>query len=194
MGSDPLTPNTPNGCNPFLDTDQDRLNDCEERLLGTEACVGDTDGDGVPDLVEVLSGTNPLVPEDLLDTDRDGYTNMDEVLAHTDPLSADSAFRVDRGYDYVVTPTDPDNGRACYNVRISNVGLVQTQSVPNPPFADTPAGNNDIYIYFQAGRENDPRGAGIGSLEVQSLRLLSPSQREPEGTLPLDTKDFLLGL
>jgi hypothetical protein len=48
----------------------------------------DTDGDGLPDLVEVqISRTNPLHP----DSDRDGISDGDEVLVYrSNPLDADT--------------------------------------------------------------------------------------------------------
>ena len=188
-------PNVINGCNRYLDADGDRLNDCEERVLGTQGCVGDTDADGIPDLVEALSGTNPLVPEDLLDSDRDGQTNIDEVLAHTDPQSVDPPSRWTMATATRSTPADPTpDGRACYHVRIANVGLVQTLARPNPPFEDIKAGTNDIYLYMLSGRDNDPRGAGVSSLDVPQVRLLSRTAREPSGDLPLEPGDFVLGL
>jgi len=35
-------------CDPFPDTDQDGLNDCEEAIEGTSAYLQDTDRDGLP--------------------------------------------------------------------------------------------------------------------------------------------------
>src|SRR4030042_3656487 len=46
----------------FLDSDQDGLTDQEERALGTNPNVADTDGDGYSDGKEVESGYNPLKP------------------------------------------------------------------------------------------------------------------------------------
>ncbi len=121
------------GCNAALDEDGDRLNTCEERVLGTDPCVADTDGDGLPDLVEALAYTNPLVPEDLLDSDRDGLPNISEVEAHGDPLSADIAFRAERGYGYSIADAEPTaDGRACYAVRAENITLVPTLERPQP--------------------------------------------------------------
>ena len=99
-------------CNKFLDDDADLLNECEERVIGTDPCVADTDGDGLSDFVEVISRSNPLVAEDLIDTDRDGASNADEVMAHTDPLSNDGEYRADRGYVVQVSDADPDARRA----------------------------------------------------------------------------------
>ncbi len=183
-----------NGCNPFLDTDGDRLNDCEERVLGTDSCISDSDGDGLPDLVELLGGTNPLLPEDLDDDDRDGTTNIGEVLAHTDPRSADIEFAADRGYGYSIKEAEPTkDGRACYEISAYNLTLVPTQKRPNAPFADIPKGNNDLYLYFQVGRENDPRGTGIGTLFLQQIQFTPPNKKKPKGVITVGPDDFVLG-
>jgi hypothetical protein len=194
MGLDPLTPNIINGCTPFNDQDGDRLLDCEEKVLGTDPCMGDTDGDGLSDFVEFMSGTNPLVPEDLQDTDRDGMLNANEVTSHTDPLSADVAYAQQFGYQYTITPgaSTPD-GRSCYDVLAENISLVPTLSVPNPPFANVPAGTNDIFLYFQAGRANEPHGVGIGSIDVQTVRQISPTRRKPAGTITITPDQFVVG-
>lgn len=185
-----------NGCSISLDDDGDRLNTCEERVLGTDPCMGDSDGDGLPDLVEALGGTNPLVPEDLLDTDRDGISNVEEMLAHGDPLSADIAFHTERGYGYSLelSQTTPD-GRACYKVRAENITLMPTLERPNPLFPSVviPKGTNDIYLYMQVGRDNDPRGVGVGSLFIEPVIYTEENGKEPAGTLPFTPNDFILG-
>ncbi|MCP3105040.1 thrombospondin type 3 repeat-containing protein [Myxococcus sp. K15C18031901] len=196
MGLDPLVPDVINGCSVSLDEDGDRLNGCEERVLGTDPCIGDTDGDTIPDLIEVLAMTNPLVPEDLLDSDRDGLTNIAEVEAHGDPLSADLDFHRERGYGYNLVETDPSvDGRICYATRVENISLMPTLARPHPfiPGEIIPAGTNDIYLYLQAGRDNDPRGAGIGSLLVQPVRYDEDKGRTPSGIIPLDPDAFILG-
>ena len=45
----------------------------------------DSDGDGVPDGIEILEGTNPLDPNAYLDTDLDGVPNSIEKIENTDP-------------------------------------------------------------------------------------------------------------
>lgn len=47
------------GCDPNLDLDGDGLNECEERTLGTDPYDFDTDGDGIPDGLEVVLRMNP---------------------------------------------------------------------------------------------------------------------------------------
>lgn len=194
MGLSATTPDVLSACNPSLDSDGDRLNDCEERVLGTEACTGDSDGDGFPDLVEVLSGTNPLLPEGLTDEDRDGRPNVEELALHTDPLGADQAYGRSDGYGLVLeeAPPTPD-GRACYTFHAHNVPLVATRAVPNPPFADVPAGSNDIYLYMVAGRPNDPGTSGISALRVERFTFTPPATRKPAGTVPVLPEEFVLG-
>ncbi|AFE03945.1 hypothetical protein COCOR_01222 [Corallococcus coralloides DSM 2259] len=196
MGLDPLAVDIINGCSVVQDTDGDRLNDCEERVLGSDPCVGDTDGDGLPDLVEALSGTNPLVAEDLLDTDRDGLTNVAEVEAHGDPLSADLDFHRERGYGYSIVPLPPTgtSNRACYRTRVENVSLVPTLERPHPliPGEVISAGTNEVYLYLQVGRDNDPRGAGVGSLFIQEIQYDPDTGRTPAGMVPLVSDDFIV--
>jgi hypothetical protein len=196
MGLNPLQVDVIPGCNASLDTDGDRLNTCEERVLGTDPCVGDSDGDGLPDLVEALTLTNPLVPEDLLDSDRDGVINITEIESHGDPHSADLAFHAERGYGYSLTEAEPTpDGRACYAVRVENITLVPTLETAHPFYPDVriPAGTNDIYLYMQVGKANDPHGFGIGALRIESLRYTEEEGRQPSGTLTFNPDDFVLG-
>ncbi len=185
------------GCNFTTDADGDRLNDCEERVLGTDSCITDTDGDSAPDLVEFLTGTNPLIPEDLEDADGDGLANIAEVEAHTDPGSSDIAFRQDRGYGYDITELAPTpDGRSCYSVNAYNISVMETLERPasNASGRVVLKGTNDIYLYFQVGRENDPRGTGIGSFRVEQVRFLKPATRRPRGLVTLKPADFETGL
>jgi Bacterial TSP3 repeat len=194
MGLDPLVVNTVTSCNPFLDTDQDKLNDCEERVLGTDSCVADTDGDGFSDFVEFDSQTNPQVAEDLTDQDRDGVSNAAEVMAHSDALSADQDYQADRGYQYHIVDAQPTvDGRACYTVRVDNVSLVATKSRPNPPLSPIPDGNNEIYLFLQSGRTNDPHGAGIASVLTTEVNFKPPSTKSPSGVIGYGPDDFVVG-
>jgi len=181
-------------CNKFLDDDADLLNECEERVIGTDPCVADTDGDGLSDFVEVMSGTNPLVPEDLIDTDRDGVSNADEVTGHTDPLANDVEYRADRGYVVQISDADPTpDGRACYHVRATNVSLVATQARPDALGNIIPAGTNDIILYFQAGRSNDPHGVGIAETFEQRVLFTPPGTKDPPGTIGITPDAFVVG-
>ena len=71
-----------------VDPDHDGLTNKEEKELGTNPNVADTDGDGLSDGDEVNKyHTNPLKA----DSDGDGLSDGDEVLKyHTDPMRADT--------------------------------------------------------------------------------------------------------
>lgn len=199
MAMDPNTYTTINGCAAQSDTDGDRLYDCEERVLGTDSCITDTDGDGIPDFVEFHSGTNPLVAEDLDDTDRDGHSNAQEVLMHTDPNSADIAYTQNRGYGYFVSENDENgkplvtpDGRQCYDIDAYNISLVYTQA-RTTLLGQVPRGNNELYLYFMVGRDNDPRGTGIGSLFATTIQFTPPQRKRPKGIIDVTPADFVLG-
>jgi hypothetical protein len=70
------------------DDDADGLNDGEERELGTDPALADTDGDGLRDGDEIRRyGSSPLSP----DTDTDGLPDRDEILQwKTDPRDNDT--------------------------------------------------------------------------------------------------------
>jgi outer membrane protein OmpA-like peptidoglycan-associated protein/outer membrane protein W len=70
------------------DEDNDGLTNAQERRLGTNPKVADTDGDGLSDGDEVkIYHTNPL----RMDTDGDGLSDGDEVMKYkTDPLKFDT--------------------------------------------------------------------------------------------------------
>ncbi|MGB6220300.1 sulfatase-like hydrolase/transferase [Haloferula sp.] len=81
-----------------LNSDTDSLTNKEESILGTDPENWDTDGDKVPDDIEFLNGTNPLVRSDsdddgidddferwcILSNDSDGFTGLEHITASTD--------------------------------------------------------------------------------------------------------------
>jgi hypothetical protein len=86
------------------DSDQDGLPDLDERTYGTNPLASDSDGDDVPDIVEVRgSMTDPLDPMSRIDLERDFYVvlpyegdhQMRELRFSTDIKRADVFFLVD---------------------------------------------------------------------------------------------------
>ena len=87
----------------YRDSDQDGLNQCEERLLGTNDSLYDSDADGIPDNVEFIAGTNYLAVDHLNDPDFDGVVNREEIRSHTDPRANDAQEQLDLAYRYEIT-------------------------------------------------------------------------------------------
>ncbi|MEO0321594.1 MAG: hypothetical protein AAF447_01420 [Myxococcota bacterium] len=103
---DPLVAEAPSACRTLDDLGADReldgLRDCEELVLGTNPNLADGDGDGLPDLAEVIGLTNFLAADGVEDEDGDGTSNAEEVRQHTDPTSADLEAQLSFGYRYEV--------------------------------------------------------------------------------------------
>jgi hypothetical protein len=83
-----LDPNDPSDA--FLDPDGDGLTNLEEHGSGTNPNNIDSDGDGLPDAWEIANDLDPSNPADAYaDPDGDGITNKQEKELGTDPNSHD---------------------------------------------------------------------------------------------------------
>lgn len=108
------------------DQDLDGLSDCEEQyLLFTDETKFDSDGDLIPDLLELRRGLNPRDPADaLLDPDNDGFPSIEEVARGTPINVSNSEFVEMYAIKTVVRPIDNQPG--CYNIKVSNLPVVDT--------------------------------------------------------------------
>lgn len=91
------------------DFDNDTLTTKQEAAIPTNPFETDTDGDTLPDDVEVNTyGTDPSK----VDTDGDGLTDAEEIELGTDPLDPDSDGDGigDANETLTTTTTDPDTG------------------------------------------------------------------------------------
>jgi uncharacterized repeat protein (TIGR01451 family) len=70
----------------------------------------DSDGDGVPDAIEISNGTDPNNPNDFLDSDGDGVPDLIEAAEGTDPNDPQSSLDSDgdKISDYVERGGDKD--------------------------------------------------------------------------------------
>lgn len=118
--------------------------------FGTPPSGQDSDGDGVPDFVEIAKG---LDPNGGPDSDGDGYSDLEELLANTDPNSAastpDPAARPDAASKLFVEVTPrPWDGATnaasvaqtgveiqCHDVGGGLLGAGLTESPPGAPMA-----------------------------------------------------------
>ena len=76
---------------------------------------------------------------------------------------------------------------------VENVSLVRTLARPNQPYTPIPAGNNEIYLYLQSGRPDDPNGVGIASILTETVNFDPPSTKNPTGTISFGPTDYVVG-
>jgi hypothetical protein len=154
---------------PSVDSDQDGLSDCEETLLGTAKYNYDTDGDLIPDGIEVFNGLDPNDGTDVTkDPDGDGRTNFDEIKYHTNPTLDDSVKFNDESYTYQWTlKSSTGDGYACYDVQISNIGVIETLSIDS-------ATTNDLLINIMQeppASSSADKILNLGKLDIPSSNL-----------------------
>ena len=174
---------TANGFNPGnnadagQDADSDGLTNLQEFLRGTAPRVGNTDGDGLSDGIEVNTvGTLPTEA----DTDRDGRSDGDEVngLIKTNPLDADSDNDgVDDGTE-VARGTNPNNPADFPLIDGDGDGtgdLVDNcPTIPNPSQVDTDGdGTGDTC-------DNDDDGDGLADGTDNCRLNANPSQADAD--------------
>ena len=76
-----------------LDKEQDGLTNLQEFYFGSDACLADTDADGMPDLFEHTYFLQPMFDDSNFDPDEDGYTNLEEFQNGTNPRVYDISIQ-----------------------------------------------------------------------------------------------------
>lgn len=131
---------------PNLDTPDDNsknlnfgLNKCEKKLILNKdpdkdpsvQFVFDTDGDGIPDYLELRCGLNPLDKDDAAkDMDGDGITNYELCKKHV-PASESLSATFNDKLAYIYTDKiQTQSGSVCHEFEISNIAITNT-STPN---------------------------------------------------------------
>ena len=156
------------------------LNGCRstEEIVEEPAEPIDSDGDGIPDDLELQIGTDPFNP----DTDGDGLTDGDEYYRYkTDPLVADTdGDGLSDGDEILVYGTDP------LNPDTDGDGLSDGDEIlryrTDPLSADTDEDGLSDYdeIYVHGTDPNNPDTDGDGFSDGQEIAM---------GTDPLDPTD-----
>ena len=160
-----------------LDEDGDGLLHCEERFLGTNPRLNDSDADGVPDRFEFWAGTNPVVADTLSDSDSDGDRNGNEVTAHMDPQVDDSADLSISAYRYSLNEQTQSAmpGQHCYDFSVENITLTPAQALPG-----SKPGQNFILLQLVSAPADSPEDYGIHQLACLSPSyLLNPETKNP---------------
>lgn len=101
------------------------LTNCEKELMHIDPADFDTDGDGIPDILELRCGLNPADSNDaLLDPDGDGLTNYEECKRHTPSSESNKAGGLSK-LEYVYKQTvRVANGQQCIDFEISNISVL----------------------------------------------------------------------
>lgn len=111
------------------DFDQDGLTDLKEFQSKTDPKKADTDGDGLPDGWEVLYGLKPLLNDANLDADLDGFKNIEEYRNGLNPRKVES----------FIGDEDEDGYPNIYEVR-HNTRCDSAASIPAPTIIVSPDG------------------------------------------------------
>jgi len=111
------------------DDDHDGLSNCEEQFIThTDPQNPDTDGDGIPDGLEVRAGLDPLDGTDAhLNPDGDNWDNYQEVKFHTPFNEYNNEYLNKLAYQYQTT-TDFSTGSICYTFTVSNIGIANVSN------------------------------------------------------------------
>lgn len=171
------------------DRDFDGLNGCEEFLYGSDITRADTDGDGLPDELEVRYGLDPSVSDLGLDEDFDGETNVDEVRKGTNPRipNASGGEALARRYELIERPSLED-GRRCYTARVSGVRLVETE----PQIEGGRRGYNTIGFWLAEAPEDNPTGRTELRYACYRAQYAPPSFKDPaQGEIVFEDEDFI---
>lgn len=104
------------------DLDGDGLTDCEENYL-THTAVDrwDSDGDGIPDYLELRAGLNPLDASDSMQNPAgDGLSNLKKVKLNLPIMEDSTEFAAEFAYQYRAEFV-ADN---CYRFTVDNIPLL----------------------------------------------------------------------
>ena len=177
----------------FGDSDGDGLSDYEELLSGTDPLLADTDGDGLPDGWEVANGTDPFADDAAADPDGDGLDNAEEFRRGTDPLRADTdgdglpdRWEVGFGTDPFADDADADpDGDGLKNLDEFRAG--------SDPFKSDTDGDgvsdcDEAHLYF-----SDPSTVDFSGYVVTNLVLSSDLVDCSRGEWYVDESSLVLG-
>jgi hypothetical protein len=189
------------GCPPVLraeDSDCDRLLDCDEQFIGTNAALADSDRDGVPDGIEWRGGTQGSSNDLDEDPDSDGLTSRAELRLHTRPLEVDTSNLSVDGYRYTFEAEGPpdEDGRQCYRLKVENVLLAPTQADANDAgVVERGAGFNDVALSVAMVPADDPSARTIvRTVRVDTVRYPVGGIKSPaDGVIRVEPEDFIEG-
>lgn len=132
------------------DSDNDGLTNAKEKELGTNPYSADSDGDGLPDKLEIeRTKTDPLKK----DTDGDGINDGDELDLGLDPLKIDSKEDGIKDSDRTLTYS-LDKSKLGVSMQImgkGNIASITIDKIKNSTFADMDGLMDTVYNFYTSG-------------------------------------------
>ncbi len=131
-GFDPLDMEVPAiGCASDQDLDADGLKECEEIFLTTNPLLPDSDGDRIPDGIELRLGLDPTIPDTFVDHDFDGRLSGVELRSGTNPRLPDEENTLFNQILYNVSAGKVrQNEIRCYDFSVQGITLVKSLKLP----------------------------------------------------------------
>lgn len=174
-----------------LDSDNDGLEDAEERALGSSRSSGDTDGDGVPDLVEVAAcpSFDPSCAGDVTDASRSPSGRVDHSIvvargAAPDPDRVTFVFILDAPAREL-RPAYADGARDSVDTEALFVDQVALRTDPGPfgceafgasdAFRDVPAGATVCVELVARGSASVEPEPDVSQIFLGFVRLVGPA-------------------
>jgi len=159
------------GCNPKLDLDGDWLNECEEKTVGTDPNDFDTDGDSIPDVIEVIYGLDPKTSAKKSfssPVNNDGLSDFDHfkmgIPPFINPALVPAQFRTVLKKDFQGYAQRTVNGKTVsvpgYIVHLDNLPLINTLGAKDFALGGS-LKPGDNYILF-LGYVNNTANSGDG--------------------------------
>lgn len=131
-------------CDPEVDVDGDGLNQCDEKSLNTSDADFDSDGDGIPDLFEVIYGLNPMRPDSVEDSNSDSIVNLQNFEFGLHPMARPRNLPPQHltrtvlesaGTQAVTLPNGQVAQQPLYRLGVQNLMTTEISSVAGrPPF------------------------------------------------------------
>ena len=181
-GFDPLDVDVPAmGCSGHEDRDADGLRECEEAFIGTDPLLPDSDGDRIPDGVELRLGIDPGIHDTHVDHDFDGILSGTEVRTGTSPQLSDEERALTGRILYSVSPgVKKEDEVRCYHFNVQELTLVETLSGPARP---QEKGVNRILIFAEEEPASMAGSRGRYYVACVEARYLGNTYKDPPSGL-----------
>lgn len=173
----------------YRDDDEDGLNNCEERALGTNVGEPDSDRDSLPDRVEYLAGLDATRWSYDADDDQDGLSNGEEVTWHLNPRIGQSETQARERYRYDRAEVSRTlTGQRCYDFAARHIRLAPTAVSGDLGLG---AGYNEVRLFLMEGMADTLASPPLVRVACLRPRYVPPSLKEPPGgSVVLTEADF----